>query len=201
MSDRLFEGDVLFFQRLLMSEGFYSGDLDGLWGPLTEAGSAAFDAEYEAIKSDLGTYDRRTEQHIASLSIKAQREARLFMQRARSRGVNVKIISGTRTYEEQNKLFRQGRFGNPGKVVTRARGGQSNHNFGIAWDIGIFSPDGSYSTDNSDYEAVAEYAAGDLVWGGNWSSFPDAPHYQLKTMDTRISWVRRRFERGASYVA
>ncbi|OEY66859.1 M15 family metallopeptidase [Marinobacter sp. X15-166B] len=200
MSDRLFATDVLFFQRLLKSEGFYKGALDGIWGPLSEAASASFDAGYDALKSELGTFDRRTELHIASLSMRAQREARQFMHRALSRGVNVKIISATRTYEEQNRLFRQGRFGNAGNIVTKARGGRSNHNFGIAWDIGIFRDDGSYSTDASDYTAVAEYATGPLVWGGDWVSFPDPPHYQLATIQPKIAWVRSRFENGEAYV-
>jgi peptidoglycan L-alanyl-D-glutamate endopeptidase CwlK len=201
MSDRLFGEDVLFFQRLLKSEGFYRGALDGLWGRISETAATAFDAEYDKLKDGLGTFDRRTEQKISSLSIRAQREAREFMTRALSQGVNVKIISGTRTYHEQNQLFRQGRFGNPGPVITRARGGQSNHNFGIAWDIGIFSEDGSYSTSESDYDAVAEYAVGSLVWGGSWRSFKDSPHYQLVTAHTQIAWVRTRFEQGEAYVA
>ncbi|MCL7943691.1 M15 family metallopeptidase [Marinobacter sp. ATCH36] len=200
MSDRLFGEDVLFFQRLLKSEGFYRGALDGLWGPISEAAGNAFDTEYEKLKRKLGAFDRRTEQKISSLSIRAQKEAREFMTRALSRGVSVKIISGTRTYDEQNQLFRRGRYGNPGPVITRARGGQSNHNFGIAWDIGIFREDGTYSVSESDYDAVAEYAAGPLVWGGSWLSFKDSPHYQLATAKTQIAWVRTRFEQGEAYV-
>jgi peptidoglycan L-alanyl-D-glutamate endopeptidase CwlK len=45
-------------------------------------------------------------------------------------GLVFKIISGTRTYGEQNELFAQGRM-KPGPIVTRARGGQSNHKFGV----------------------------------------------------------------------
>jgi peptidoglycan L-alanyl-D-glutamate endopeptidase CwlK len=201
MSDRLFGDDVLFFQRLLKSEGFYTGNLDGLWGPLSEAASVVFDQDYESLRQEIGVFDRRSEQHISSLSIRAQKEARRFMHRALSQGVKVKIISGTRTYEEQNKLYRQGRFGNSGPIVTKARGGRSNHNFGIAWDIGIFKSDGSYSRDADDYISVAEYATGHLVWGGDWTSFPDPPHYQLKTIESSISWVRSRFENGETYVA
>lgn len=201
MSDRLFQEDIIFFQRLLKSEGYYQCALDGIWGADTEAASIAFDSDYESIKNELGTFDRRSEKNIATLSIRAQKEARVFLNRALSRGVNVKIISGTRTYEEQNKLFRQGRFGNPGPVVTKARGGRSNHNFGIAWDIGIFSNNGTYSKNEGDYISVAEYSIGYLEWGGNWLSFPDYPHYQLRTMQNSITWVRSRFENGESYVA
>ncbi|WP_428357535.1 D-alanyl-D-alanine carboxypeptidase family protein [Methyloprofundus sp.] len=201
MSYELFGDDVLFFQRLLKADGFYIGRLDGLWGPLTETASNAFDAEYEVAREELGTFDRRTEKHISTLSMQAQKEARHFMTRALSQGVNVKIISGTRTYEEQNKLFRQGRYGNPGRKVTNARGGKSNHNFGIAWDIGIFNPDGSYSHNSVDYKNLAVYAKQSLDWGGNWRSFNDPPHYQLQTIQPKISWVRLRFENGEIYVA
>lgn len=201
MSYELFGSDVLFFQRLLKADGFYTGLLDGLWGPLTESASEAFDEEYETLKVEIGSFDRRTEKNIATLSIRSQREARHFMVRALSHSVKVKIISGTRTYEEQNKLFRQGRFGNPGKIVTKARGGRSNHNFGIAWDIGIFLSDGSYSRNDSDYNSLAIYAKASLEWGGNWPSFIDPPHYQLKTIQPKITWVRSRFESGETYVA
>lgn len=201
MSYELFGDDVLFFQRLLKADGFYAGRLDGLWGPITESASNSFDAEYEVSRQELGSFDRRTEKHISTLSTRAQKEARHFMTRALSHGVNVKIISGTRTYEEQNKLYRQGRYGNPGRRVTKARGGRSNHNFGIAWDIGVFNSDGSYSHDNSDYNALAVYAKGSLEWGGDWRSFNDPPHYQLQTIQPKISWVRSRFENGEIYIA
>src|SRR5205807_8756277 len=36
--------------------------------------------------------------------------------------------------------------------TVNARGGQSNHNFGIAWDVGILD-DGKYLTGNSSKEA------------------------------------------------
>ena len=89
--------------------------------------------------------------------------------------------SGTRTYAEQNTLFRQGRFGNKGPRVTNARGGQSNHNYGIAWDIGLFE-NGKYLTDSPLYKKAAELGRADgLEWGGDWTSFKDQPHYQLAT--------------------
>lgn len=201
MSYDLFGSDVLFFQRLLKSEEFYTGALDGIWGSLTEAASEEFEVEHNRVKLSIGSFDQRTERNISSLLIHAQKEARHFMKRALSQGVKVKIISGTRTYEEQNKLYRQGRYGNPGRIITKARGGRSNHNFGIAWDIGIFHSDGSYSRDNNDYNNLATYAKSSLEWGGDWRSFIDSPHYQLQTIQPKISWVRSRFESGDTYVA
>lgn len=45
-------------------------------------------------------------------------------------------ISGYRSVEAQDKLYRQGRT-EPGPIVTRARGGSSMHNFGMAVDFAL----------------------------------------------------------------
>lgn len=86
-------------------------------------------------------FDDRTEKNIATLHPKAQGKARELMAALvpvmGSKGVSVKIISGTRTYVEQDALYARGRTVS-GPRVTNARGGYSNHNFGIAWDIGLF---------------------------------------------------------------
>jgi len=116
--------------------------------------------------------------------------------------VDVRIISGTRTYAEQDALFRKGRFGNPGPIVTKAKGGQSNHNFGLAWDIGLFE-DGKYITKDKKYKDIAPLVLGvllNLEWGGNWISFPDAPHYQHTALSTTVSGVRALFEQGKPYL-
>ncbi len=84
--------------------------------------------------------------------------ARIFMNTILDEGINARIISGTRTYEEQNALFRQGRWGNPPPIVTNAKGGKSNHNFGIAWDIEIFSEDGRYFTEFAPYRQAGQIA-------------------------------------------
>ena len=200
MSGGMLHEDVLFFQRLLKAEGLYNGKLDGIWGPLTEAASNEFEEKSKQIKEEIASFDSRTEAHIRSLLLKAQREARVFMKKVLDAGINAKIISGTRTYAEQNNLFRQGRFGNPGPVVTKARGGRSNHNFGIAWDIGIFTTTGGFITLDKAYDKPAEVGLSEtLEWGGNWRSFVDKPHYQLKVGE-KITIVRARFEAGENFV-
>ena len=196
MSSGLFEDDVVFLQRLLKSAGFYQGSIDGIWGPLTDAAVNAFDARCEELAGTLGSFDARTERNILTLHPKAQELARIFMKRLLDAGINARIISGTRTYAEQNELFKRGRFGNPGPKVTNARGGQSNHNFCIAWDIGIFEEDGAYLGDSPLYDTAAEVGLVDgIEWGGHWTSFVDRPHYQAVT-GLKISAVRVRFERG-----
>lgn len=92
----------------------------------------------------------------------------------------VKIISGTRTYAAQNELYAQGRT-KPGQIVTNARGGQSNHNFGIAWDLGLFDSFGKYLEEHDLYTNLGPIGEDlGLEWGGRWQ-FIDLPHYQIKT--------------------
>jgi peptidoglycan L-alanyl-D-glutamate endopeptidase CwlK len=155
MSARIFPDDILFFQRLLKSEGLYEGDLDGDWGPITEAAAIEFEAFADEIALSTAIFDARSENNIRTLAIRAQRPAREFLDRVRRAGIGARIISGTRTYAMQNALYARGRSGNPGPIVTRARGGQSNHNFGIAWDIGIFTTVGGYIQDSAAYDDAA----------------------------------------------
>jgi peptidoglycan LD-endopeptidase CwlK len=199
MSDKLSKEDVLFLQRLLKGAGFYGGALDGLWGPKTDAAVKAFEARGRELRQLHGELDARSEANLQLLHPKTQAAARVFLGKVRQAGIEARIISGTRTYAEQNKLFAQGRFGNPGPIVTNARGGQSNHNFGIAWDIGIFQ-NGKYLPDSPLYKKAADagLAAG-LEWGGNWTTIQDRPHYQLAT-GLLISVVREKFEKGQPLV-
>jgi len=144
--------------------------------------------------------DSRTETNIATLTPKAQEQARVFMGVVLSAGISAKIIDGNRTYAEQNALFRKGRDSNgnvvdPSKVVTNARGGQSNHNFGIAWDIGVFSGN-TYLGNSPLYDTIGKIGRDlGLEWGGDWHSFTDKPHYQCRTGKT-IQQVRALFESG-----
>ncbi|MEJ8858209.1 M15 family metallopeptidase [Variovorax robiniae] len=199
MSAPLFAGDVLFFQRLLRADGFYHDDLDGEWGPKTEKAAKAYDAAAQQIRSQTRTFDTRSEGCILTLSIAAQRRAREYLGKVLDGGVIARIISGTRTYAEQDALFRKGRFGNPQPRVTNARGGQSNHNFGVAWDIGIFTKAGGYLGEGPGYDKAAALglpvAGGVIEWGGNWTGFVDRPHYQL-ALGLSVSELRQRFEAG-----
>jgi peptidoglycan L-alanyl-D-glutamate endopeptidase CwlK len=107
------------------------------------------------------------------------------------------ITSSRRTIAEQDKLFAQGRTA-PGKIVTKAKGGQSPHNFGMAvdcvpikdgdcwWD----APEGFWST----YGAIAKNHG--LVWGGDFSGgFTDVPHIELSTWrDTKLLWQQGKIQ-------
>lgn len=123
--------------------------------------------------------NQRSEKVIATLHPRAQPYARALYFKARNHGLTLNIISGTRSYAEQDALFAQGRT-RPGNVVTNARGGYSNHNFGIAFDVGLFERN-QYLGESPMYKAVG--ALGEelgLEWGGNWRTIVDQPHFQLR---------------------
>ena len=108
MSDRLFADDVIFLQRLLKSGGLYTDRIDGIWGPNTDAAVNAFEARSAQIAAALGAFDARTERSVQTLHLRAQEAARACLTAIRAAGINARIISGTRTYAEQNVLYRQG---------------------------------------------------------------------------------------------
>lgn len=127
-----------------------------------------------------GTFaDERSERNIATLLPQIQPLARALIESAAAIGIAIKVISGTRSYDEQNALYEQGRS-KPGRIVTNARGGYSNHNFGIAFDIGVFES-GRYLDESPAYKAVGAIGMKlGLEWGGNWKTIQDEPHFQLR---------------------
>ena len=121
----------------------------------------------------------RSEKVIGKLHPRVQAYARALYFKAREHGLTIQIISGLRSYAEQDALYAQGRT-EPGNVVTNARAGHSNHNFGIAFDVGLFERN-EYLGESPMYKAVG--ALGEelgLEWGGNWRTLVDQPHFQLR---------------------
>ena len=204
MSYQLLKQDVLFYQRFLKSAGFYDGQLDGLWGPITNNADSEFVAQSNSIKTQYGSFDTASESNIITLIPKAQVEARQFLNIAKNNhSTDVRILSGTRTYAQQDELYSHGRNGDTKPIVTNAKGGQSNHNFGIAWDIGLFDTHGNYISSDDGYISFSIMVLPMMTtieWGGNWIDFKDYPHYQLKPVSENETVVRTLFEEGNPYV-
>jgi peptidoglycan L-alanyl-D-glutamate endopeptidase CwlK len=125
--------------------------------------------------------DKRSETNIATLLPDVQPYARALVEKARSVGIEIRVISGTRTFEEQDRLYAQGRT-SPEKIVSNAKGGESNHNFGLAFDVGVFE-DGAYQAESPSYKAVGALGLQlGLSWGGNWKTIHDEPHFELRPL-------------------
>ena len=102
------------------------------------------------------------------------------------RGTVVEVVQGLRTFEEQDELFAKGRT-KPGQIVTQARGGESNHNFGLAVDLCPFTNDKpDWNAPMAVWAAIGSAAmAHGLEWGGQWKKFLDKPHVQLPAMTVK----------------
>jgi peptidoglycan LD-endopeptidase CwlK len=100
------------------------------------------------------------------------------------KGHTVEVVQGLRTFAEQDALYAQGRT-KPGQIVTNAKGGQSNHNFGLAVDLCPFVGGRPQWNDNAGFIRIgAEAAKLKLEWGGDWKKFIDKPHVQLPGLTT-----------------
>ncbi len=92
------------------------------------------------------------------------------------------VTSGRRTMAEQQKLYDQGRT-TKGAIVTKAKPGQSAHNFGLAADLAPMK-DGKiwWSAPESVWQAMADTAVKlGLTAGFYFKSFKDMPHVELST--------------------
>lgn len=124
-----------------------------------------------------------------------------------------------RTFKEQDELYTQGRT-KPGKIVTRAKAGQSPHNYRLAVDIVLLKDtDGNGSFETASWETNVDFD-GDgqadwmevvdifkrygWAWGGDWK-FTDKPHFE-KLMGRSIAglqkmYAARTFLPGTEYLA
>ena len=83
----------------------------------------------------LSTGDQNTDKKIATLHSLVQNDMKSFILMSKLRfGIDLRVTDGFRTVAQQDKLYAQGRT-TKGSIVTKARGGFSNHNFGLAVDV------------------------------------------------------------------
>ena len=114
--------------------------------------------------------------------VRARADAFLLL--CAQRGLGVMVTQGIRSWEEQDALYAKGRTVppvGPQHRVTKAKGGQSYHNFGLAFDIVVLDAVGKADWDVSHpgwaYAGVLGKSVG-LDWGGDWTGFKDWPHFQ-----------------------
>lgn len=115
------------------------------------------------------------------------------------KGVRLRFTSTFRTNEEQDVLFAKR------PKVTNAKGGQSIHNYGLAFDMVILKDlDGNGTFETASWEIdrywkqVADYfKSKGWEWGGDWQNFKDNPHFQ-KTFGNNWQSLksRRKYKSG-----
>lgn len=98
-------------------------------------------------------------------------------------GITLLITSTYRDNASQDKLYAQGRGGAVGPVVTNAKGGQSWHNWRLAFDI-VPIVNGKPCWNTTGDAGRLWRKIGDigkscgLEWAGDWKRFPEFPHFQ-----------------------
>jgi len=107
-------------------------------------------------------------------------KAAAFIVEANRRGIPLIATSGLRTFDEQQKLYNQGRS-EPGAIVTNARPGESFHNYGLAIDV---APVGGWEN-FSRWREIGEMGKSlGFKWlalvsdGGSSRSLNDKPHFE-----------------------
>lgn len=114
---------------------------------------------------------------ISELHPVVQEKAHAFLAMCNQRGINVVVTSTYRDHESQNALYAQGRT-KPGKIVTKAKGGQSFHNWRVAFDVVPVVNGKAVWDDDVMWEKLGDIGVQcGLEWGGNWK-FRDSPHFQ-----------------------
>ena len=105
------------------------------------------------------------------------RGARELLRRMSAKGQPALVTATYRDKAYQDSLYEQGRT-KPGEIVTNARGGQSIHNYRLAFDI-CKDKQGQEYTDNA-FFVLAGGIWQDMggAWGGAWTTFPDKPHME-----------------------
>ncbi|WP_301336114.1 M15 family metallopeptidase [Paenibacillus sp. FJAT-26967] len=117
----------------------------------------------------------------------AEKKAELVKKTA-AIGITILITDDFRSIEAQDELYKKGRSAD-GSIVTKAKGGESYHNYGLAVDFALRKKDGKVIWDmnydgnsdgKKDWMQVVKIAK-DLgfEWGGDWENFPDYPHLQM----------------------
>lgn len=85
--------------------------------------------------------------------------------------ITVKTLDTLRNKVEQDSIP---------SANTKAKYPNSMHNWGVAFDIGLFDSNGNYISSSPLYEYIGRIGKSvGLRWGGEFRSIHDTPHYQL----------------------
>jgi hypothetical protein len=142
-------------------------------------------------------WDIVSENKINTLHPKIRDKAKQLLNRAEKElGIKLRVTSGFRTYAEQNALYAQGRT-TKGGIVTNAKGGQSNHNFGTALDVvPIVNGKADWKASAETWNKIGKLGKElGFDWGGDWKGLVDKPHFEMQFGNT-LAQLRQKYESG-----
>ncbi len=126
------------------------------------------------------TWDFRTDAKIERLHPSIRAKVKEFIIKAEQElGIKLRISSGYRSNAEQDKLYAVGRD-TPGKIITHKKGGESTHNKRLAFDV-VEIKNGKAIWKNPNWNKIGKLGKSlGFSWGGDWTSFKDKPHFEMK---------------------
>jgi len=115
---------------------------------------------------------------LDDLAPPAKQRAEAFIAAAKAKGIDLLVTSTYRDNESQDALYAQGRTA-PGNIVTRAKAGQSWHNYRCALDVVPLVNGKAIWDDQAVWKQVGEIGKScGLEWAGDWVTFKEYPHFQ-----------------------
>jgi peptidoglycan L-alanyl-D-glutamate endopeptidase CwlK len=140
-------------------------------------------------------WDLSSESKIETLHPKIRDKARELINKAEKElGIKLRVTSGFRTWKEQDELYAKGRT-KSGSIVTNAKGGQSNHNYGTAFDVvPIVNGKADWKSNRWDEIGKLGKEVG-FSWGGDWKSIVDKPHFEM-TFGNSLAQLRKKYLEG-----
>ena len=152
---------------------------------------------------DLITIDRIKEAHpkLRDKMLQDYKDANNLL----GKGVRLRFAYVFRSNALQDKLYNQR------LKITNAKGGQSIHNYGLAFDIVmLYDNDGNGTFEEASYSMIKDFDKDTIAdwkevtnffkskgWecGADWKTFKDAPHFQF---DYGFDWkvLKQRVDKG-----
>jgi peptidoglycan L-alanyl-D-glutamate endopeptidase CwlK len=115
---------------------------------------------------------------LDDLAPPVKQRAQAFVDAAKAKNIDLLVTSTYRDNESQDALYAQGRT-TPGAIVTRAKAGQSWHNWRCALDVVPLVNGKAIWDDQAMWKQVGEIGKScGLEWAGDWKTFKEYPHFQ-----------------------
>ena len=101
-----------------------------------------------------------------------------LIENCKAAGIDLLVTSTYRDNESQDALYAQGRT-QPGKIVTKAKAGQSFHNYRCAVDVVPLVNGKPVWDDTMLWSQIGGLGKQiGLEWAGDWQTFKEYPHFQ-----------------------
>lgn len=128
-----------------------------------------------------------------ALDLNLQPLAQSVITYAQSIGAVVQISSTLRTFAEQDYLYTQGRS-RAGAIITNAQGGQSYHNYGLAFDL-VPTKLPSDMTQTELWAHLGAFAETiGLEWGGHFNDYDHFEYHPQFTWHDIIGYFKPQHE-------